>query len=207
MFETTGQINRGSLLGEHIFRLSKNSEVKNIVEIGTWNGMGSTRCIYDGLLQGKKKDHLVLSLECNKARHEEAKRNFILPLNNFNIIHGTIISVDEMGAIKNKFDLNVTRKSWWVDDITQIKNASYVFDKIPQKIDLLILDGGEFTSHLEFEKLWERARFIILDDTDKTKSVKSYEAREFIISHTDTFNIIEDNLQDRNGFLVCEKIK
>ena len=200
-----GQINRGSLLGEHIFRLSKNPEIKVIVEIGTWNGMGSTKCIYDGIIQGLKKEHLVLSIECNLTRHKEALTNLI-SLRNFNLIHGTIVSIDEMEAIKGKFNLTTTSQPWWAEDVTQIKSAPYILDQIPEKIDLLILDGGEFTSHLEFEKLWNRTRFIVLDDTDNTKSVKSYESREFILSHPDNFKIIEDNLQDRNGFLVCENI-
>jgi len=76
-----GQINRGSKLGEYIFELAKNSEVKTIVDIGTWNGMGSTKCILDGVLNSKFTKE-VISLECNKLRYEEAKINLgFLPPN------------------------------------------------------------------------------------------------------------------------------
>jgi len=201
MFETIGQINRGSLLGEHIFNLAKNPEIKSIVEIGTWNGLGTTKCIYDGIIQGNKRDYNVWSLEINLMRHKEAKTN-LLPLNNFNIIHGTIVSEEEHLKLKEKFG----NHPWLVEDIQHVKTSEYVFDKLPKNIDLLILDGGEFTSYIEFEKLWKRSHFIVLDDTNKDLSYKNWEVREFILSSPHDFKIIEDNLKDRNGFLVCEKI-
>lgn len=39
----SGQINRGSQLGELIFNLVKNKDYKKFLEIGTWNGQGSTK--------------------------------------------------------------------------------------------------------------------------------------------------------------------
>lgn len=196
-----GQINRGSLLGEHIFRLSKNPEIKVIVEIGTWNGLGSTKCIYDGIIQGLKKEHLVLSIECNFTRHKEAIMN-LLPLLNFNFIHGAIITEEELSKEKEKHGNN----PWLLEDLNNLKTAPCIINQIPDKIDLLILDGGEFSSFLEFQKLWKKSRFIILDDTNKELSNKNWEVRNFILSDSKKFKVIEDNLKDRNGFLICEKL-
>ena len=55
MLEKLGQINRGSLLGEHIFNLAKDPKIKNIIEIGTWNGLGTTKCIYDAIISSNKQ--------------------------------------------------------------------------------------------------------------------------------------------------------
>ena len=40
-----GQINRGTELGEMIYNLAQDTQYKNYVEIGTWNGEGSTQCL------------------------------------------------------------------------------------------------------------------------------------------------------------------
>lgn len=44
--------------------------IKNIVEIGTWNGCGSTQCIKQSILDFKKQDYLVYSLEIKKNKNK-----------------------------------------------------------------------------------------------------------------------------------------
>lgn len=211
MNEKQGQINRGSLLGEYIFKFSKDPNINTIVEIGTWNGLGTTKCIYDGIIEGRKKDFLVISLECNLARHLEAKQN-LLPLRNFNLIHGTIVTMEEVAPLMQK-EIEEIRKLPWLDEESlHLKTTPLVLDQIPEKIDLLILDGGEFSSSLEFEKLYKRARYIILDDTAPDLQwignhiLKNSEVRKYVLAHPEEFKIIEDKPKERNGFLICERI-
>jgi len=194
-----GQINRGSKLGEIIYNLSKQSDVLNIVEIGTWLGLGSTKCILDGILSKKEKTN-VYSLECNKLRHEEAKINLGFIPETFKLIHGTIIEYKELLPLKGTLN-NETLETWLNDDLISLKTCPNVFDKLPNNIDLLIIDGGEFTGQQEFDKLWQRCKYIILDDTNAIKHEKT---KSFILSKPDIFSIIENNTLDRNGFLVCE---
>lgn len=194
-----GQINRGSKLGEYIFELSKKLEVNTIVDIGTWNGMGSTKCILDGVLSSKLTKE-VISIECNKLRHEEAKINLGFLPPNFKLMHGTLVNAEELYPILEK-QIN---KDWLKEDIRWITQTPNVLNLMPQKIDLLIIDGGEFSGEIEFNTLYQRSNYIILDDTDKTKSNKNWVNRNYILSHSDEFEIIEDDLKDRNGFLVCK---
>lgn len=42
-------------MGEQIFELAKLEDVKIIFEVGTWNGLGSTKCIYDAIISTNKK--------------------------------------------------------------------------------------------------------------------------------------------------------
>ena len=155
-----GQINRGSKLGEYIFELSKNSEVKNIVDIGTWNGMGSTKCILDGVLSSDVNKNAI-SIECNKIRFEEAKINLGFLPPNFKLIHGTIVNAEDLYPMLEKIN-EETEKRWLKEDIFWIKNTPNVLNLLPEKIDLLIIDGGEFSGEIEFHKLYERCKFIIL---------------------------------------------
>jgi hypothetical protein len=206
-----GQINRGSLLGEHIFNFSKKQEVYTIVEIGTWNGLGSTKCIYDSIIEGGKKQYLILSIECNYMRHLEAKQN-LLPLNNFNLIHGTLVKFEEIIPLMEKEKEEIKNLPWLDEESLHLKNCPFVLDQIPEKIDLLILDGGEFSSSIEFEKLYKRSKFIILDDTTPNLKgignhiLKNSMVRKYILNNPQEFKIIEDNPQDRNGFLICERL-
>lgn len=194
-----GQINRGSKLGEIIYNLTRQDDVTNIVEIGTWNGMGSTKCILDGVLHSKKIKN-VYSLECNKIRHEEAKINlgFIPPT--FKLIHGTIVKDEELEPIIKTLD-NPTLKQWLTEDINWIKTTPYVLDELPEQIDFLIIDGGEFSGKIEWDKLWKKCKYIILDDTN---AIKHTDTKKFINENQDKISIIEDNTVERNGYLVCQ---
>lgn len=194
-----GQINRGSALGDQIYELSKRKDVNVIVDIGTWNGMGSTKCIKDGVIGTNKE---VYSLECNKIRHEEAKINLMILPPNFKLIHGTIVTVKELSSILD--NVSGIHKKWLQEDINWIKTTPDVYDILPEKIDLCIFDGGEFSGELEFNKLWKRCKYIILDDTNKSVSIKHYKSREFILEHSEIFNVMIDDQLDRNGFLICE---
>jgi len=192
-----GQINRGSILGEKVYNLAKRNDVNTIVDIGTFNGMGSTKCIYDAV---KGTEKLVYSLECNKDRWEEAKRNLGKLPKNFNLIHGTIVDSNELISILENLK-NEIFKDWLRADLAWLESTPNVLNQLPEKIDLCIIDGGEFSGHKEFLKLWQRCRFIVLDDT---LTNKHSESRKFILDRLGKFTILSDNLKERNGFLICE---
>lgn len=203
-----GQINRDSILGQYIYDFCKKDDVINIVEIGTWNGLGTTKCIYDSIVENKKTNYKVFSLESSPGLYEIAINN--LPkIDNFHIILGRIIEVGEMVDIDKceDFFFNTgsdrnTQRQWLREDLLNYTKVPNVIDSLPEKIDLLILDGGEFSSFAEFNKLKDRTRYFVLDDT---KVIKNYEVSN-IIRRDPSFEIIIDS-PDRNGFLIAKKIK
>jgi hypothetical protein len=210
MIGTAGQVNRGSSLGEIIYNLCLQDDVINIVEIGTWNGMGSTKCIYDAISE-KKSDYLVYSLECNQEFYNICLENYKdLPvLNNFNLILGSIIdpeeNIDPLSNFNDKFFITHSRKiqsSWREEDVENCKKVKNVIDILPHKIDLLILDGGEFSGLSEFNKLKDRSTYFILDDTN---TIKNYEVANIMRSDRQ-FEILHDVVNDRNGYLVAKKV-
>lgn len=191
-----GQITKFSVFGKKIYELTKRLDVKNILEIGTTWGMGTTLCIFEGVIH--KKDFLVISLECRKERVQEAKRN-LLPLENFNIVHGTITTYEELYPLLEEFT-ELPYNDWLKEDLHFLKNTPYVFDTLPDKLDLTIIDGGEFSGWIEFNKLWERSRFIVLDDT----ATKHFKSRQFILNNLNKFEILYDDITTRNGEMICE---
>lgn len=145
----SGQINIGTELGNIIYDICKRDDVISIVDIGTWNGLGSTRCIYQSIIDNNKKNYIVKSIEANTEFYEIAKNN-IPKLENFTLINGRIIESKDIIDIDKcsdhffiEYDRNI-QKRWLEEDIKNYNNINNVLSEIPEKIDLLILDGGEF---------------------------------------------------------------
>ena len=196
-----GQINRDTTLGELIFNLTKRHDVKNIVEVGTWNGMGSTKCILDGLTNEK----YFWSVELYPEMFEIAQTNLKeIVTSNVTLLNGSIIEYDEVFWFDHsKIDLTGDRhaKLWYEKDLRLLKKSINVLDKLPTKIDLLILDGGEYTTYPEFIKLKDRTKIIVIDDTNILKSKR---IRLELMSNND-FVMIDDNQNERNGYSIFER--
>ena len=90
---------------------------------------------------------------------------------------------------------------WYQKDIDNIISAKNIIEDLPNKIDFLILDGGEYSTYPEWVKLKDRTRIVALDDSNIFKCSK---IRGEIISSGD-YIALYDNLHDRNGFSVFER--
>jgi len=200
-----GQINRGSNLGEAIYQLAINPEIKTIVEIGAWNGAGTTKCLRDAVIDGKKTDCVVFSLEAYKSMYDQAVANNQPSLPNFHLIHGRIVEKDEM----NWFDydsLSKDEKGWLKDDIANYDQCPNVIDQLPTRIHLLVLDGGEFSSYVEWHKLIDRSKYIVLDDTYQNTRKFTY-VRNSILENPERYEVIKDVTNDRNGYMILRNKK
>jgi hypothetical protein len=145
MIGTPGQINRGSSLGEIIYNICLQADVNTIVEIGTWNGMGSTKCIYDAV-SIKFGDYLVYTLECNEKFYNSCIENYkALPkLKNFKFILGTIIEPDEninpLSNFDEKFFNQYSRliQSGWRNE--DVENCKTHMEELTQKFQTITQD-------------------------------------------------------------------
>ena len=68
-----GQINMDSEFGQEIYRLALNQRYGRFLEIGTWNGDGSTICIMNGLME-RNSDGQLWSIEIDKDMYLRAKQ-------------------------------------------------------------------------------------------------------------------------------------
>ena len=73
--EKIGQINLDSELGKFIYKIASNKSFQNYLEIGTWNGLGSTKCFIEAF-ENRDNDFLFYSLECNTDKYEFANNNY-----------------------------------------------------------------------------------------------------------------------------------
>jgi len=208
-----GQINLGTVPGNIIYEISKRVDVDCIVEIGTWNGMGSTQCVIKGIEDSEKHKHFI-SIELYRDMYEEAKSNLLEKSTIVNLLNGTIIEPSDLdwfaesiieevlSSQKDLYGISYIHTALWYEkDIENIKSAPNIISSIPEKIDFLILDGGEYTSYPEWKRLKDRTRIVCLDDSNIFKCSK---IRSEIIDSGD-YETIYDDLSDRNGFSVFEK--
>ncbi len=206
-----GQINRGSALGELIYKLAKREDVTNIVEIGTWNGLGSTMCVADAIKGTNKR---FITIEMYDDMVKQARNHLSKLTGNITLLHGTIIDKSDLTWIDlEQIEEMVSKgtappeihiehaKQWLKKDIEQIERSQNVLTLLPDSIDMLILDGGEYTTYPEYLKLKDRSRIFVLDDT---KLLKCKRIRQELISEKD-FKVIIDDDKDRNGYCIIER--
>jgi hypothetical protein len=201
---TVGQINLDGEAGMILYKTIKNNkDIRNVVDIGTWNGLGSTLCFIEAI---KDTNIKLISLECNKEKNLISKKNLHSKLtDNINLIWGSILQLDDIKNFDNIFPelkLNFEYQYYHSVDLENIKTAPHVIDQIPDEIDFILFDGGEFTTIYEFEKLFNRCvKFIALDDTNVSKCKL---IRNKLLSNPKWKEIFSTN--SRNGFSVFECI-
>jgi len=170
---SSGQITPTSQAGRLIIETLKTHSPTFVLDIGTWNGLGSTQCCLLGL-QGHTTSRL-LSVESNREKNEIAKKNCAALLDtmpNAELVWGTLLQESDMADIDTVFPQlsDPEFKRWHTIDIANMNQAPYLLDKVPDAVDFVLFDGGEFTTYYEFKKLLSRCtKFIALDDTNTAK--------------------------------------
>lgn len=202
----TAQITKTNRFGKMLYDISKLRHINTVVEIGTYTGEGSTRCIIDGLLERPDKNYNFTSIELDSEFYKIACENLssVLSQNeNIKLLNGKIINSEDIywfdhdvffsDTTKKKIETDHA-KIWFDRDINNLNTVPNILDKLPAQIDLLVLDGGEYTTYPEFKILKDRTRIFALDDTMVLKCKKIRE--ELIKEH---FVNIFDDQRHRNG--------
>jgi hypothetical protein len=186
-----------------ITKYASNLDYKTFLEIGTWNGLGSTRAFSKGL-NSRTDDYVFYSLECNKDKCMDAMK--LYDDNDRIHILNEVIWNEEPNDFYKIFPQcleNEMYKHWNEVDIMNMKKCNLFLNRpnLPEMFDVLLLDGGEFTTYYEFQLLKNRCKILMLDDTncDKCKLIV-----QELKSDTSWKIIKYENL--RNGYLIAEKI-
>ena len=129
----TGQITPSSDFGRFLTKATLDANVTNIVEIGTWNGLGSTRCIQKGLRRSRTRKDFY-SLEANAEMYELARQNN-KKWPETKLLWGSIVALEDL----DDSNLSDDERLWIQGDRSSIMGAPFVLDQLPEKIDLLLL--------------------------------------------------------------------
>lgn len=199
--DTVGQISPSTTVGKLLMDLVSSTPLQTIVDIGTWNGLGSTRCFLLGLQESTR----LISLETNREKNELAKYNLAsLMKPNADICWGSILKARDLVGLDIVFpDFKESGEfqRWHDIDVANLEAAPYVLDKVPAILDFVLFDGGEFTTYYEFQVLFPRCtRYIALDDvhTPKCKRIRTLLQENFDWKEV-------AYIPERNGFSLFEK--
>ncbi len=199
-----GQVRTDDMLGQYIKMYCNNSQYKTFLEIGTWNGLGSTKCFVDNLIN-RTDNWVFYSLESNKEKSNDAK-SYYKNINNVHILNEVIWkeTPKDLYEIFPQILSDTTYNYWHKVDMDNVQTCGNFLDRkeLPDKFDLILFDGGEFTTYHEFEYLKDRAKTIILDDINTDKSKKIAEN----LRVNSEWKILADLPQVRNGIMVAEKL-
>jgi hypothetical protein len=202
---STGQIKDDQLKNQLIDLISKN-EVNNIVEIGTWNGLGSTTMLLN-IVKDSNKNINFYSIESDLLCFKFAKKNLKNNLDKVKLILGRVHDLEDLHYVNKNviFDFGYGDKEyeWFIQDLRRYKKIKNVSNQIPNKIDLLLLDGGEFSGYADFLSLYLRSKFIVLDDCN---SYKQHNVLSFIQKNSNNFQLIYDS-NNRVGLKIFHHLR
>jgi hypothetical protein len=202
--DNVGQINMNSYFGKYIYDYAKNDNYTTFLEIGTWNGLGSTKCFIEGF-RNRSTEYKFYSLECNEEKYTFAK-NLYKHINNVHILNEVLLNdmPNDIYEIFPELLENPTFKYWNDIDFENMKNKKLFLERndVPKFYDIILLDGGEFTTYYEFKKLEDKCKFLLLDDTNVSKCKKIVDEIKLNINWK---LVIESN--ERNGFAIFERVK
>ena len=186
--QSEGQIKLESKVGIMLYDFIKNHEINDVLEIGTWNGRGSTKVLYESLKENKDVFTLT-SIETDKIAYKSAKK--YLSGEKINLFLGRIIEISDLPNPKNidyvKFGMNPNNIEWFIQDIRRYKKTKNIFKHINKKYDFILFDGGEFSTFPEFLKLYNQTKYFGLDDIF---DYKQFEVLKHIKENKDSFKLI-----------------
>ena len=197
----TGQITKESAFGQKIYEISKDNLYKTYLEVGTWAGLGTTKCLLDGIMM--RDDATLHSLESNIFFHETTHKywskyfeHYDINKNKFKLYYGSLIPFDKLDD-KYKTDSGHTKDTY--DYNQDIKIAPNIV--INETIDVLCLDGGHFSTQHEWNMYKDQIKVIILDDTSSSKTRHIFKE----INDSSSWEVVF-NSRHRGGEFIAKKI-
>jgi len=178
-------------------KLVNEHEFNEIIETGTYNGLGSTQVF-------AKTNKYVFSIECNYNNFLNASRNLAM-YDNVCVIHGLSLNRNALitALLEEEFDLDTTYdskhpKSFYMREISQtvvVENALELFCKNKRK-QLVFLDSAGGVGYLEFKSFMSigdaylENKILMLDDINHIKHKRSV---EFLLKEGHEVSISKDN--------------
>ena len=192
--ENTGQIKLHQRLGYWIQMYAKNESFQRYLEIGSWNGRGSTICFAAGLQHRDPSSFTFDSLEINSSRVAES-HSFWKQFPYVNIRYGRILrDLPNVRSIHSEIV-----EDWKADDEKHFHTAPYI-DISSYEPEVVLLDGGEYLTYFEYQCLKPYAKVFLLDDTNVAKCKRVVEELE----QDKEWTLIERG-DDRNGWAVFQR--
>ncbi len=205
-----GQITQGTPFGGRLFEIAKLPHIKNWIEIGAWNGLGTTQCILNGFKESGVKDQHLLSYELDPIMHNVPARNLASHpcINQVTFIHDKLIGkFSSMGLEMFPTESEISDAEKGIHFFMHYQKEKYLFTNstgikphfLPQAV---LLDGGEYSGYNDWLQLdKDNLEYICIDDAFVQKSRKIVGE----IERDGKFRKIYSG-SDKNGWVIFQKI-
>lgn len=215
-----GQVQPHSRFSEVLYELAR--EARGILEVGTWEGCGSSLILAKGILdqraKGARKAVWLQTIEADQARAATA-RQVLGGLGVVNVTTGAVsltVDIYPLHAVMHGALPPAMRErdrseyaQWWRGErgMSARRAASHPVPELcaSRAIDVAILDGGEFFGRPDLVEVLchcDQLRYVALDDT---MTFKNYHTRRQMLSGGSGWRLYEEDMYERHGWAVFER--
>jgi hypothetical protein len=207
------EINLNEPFGYEIFQTVVKFDLRNNLEIGSWDGEGSSSCFVKAmdLLAGDKK------LVCIEIVEDKFKvlanrfkdKSFVKPFLGSSISYDSLVPKnfdDVWNSAYNHIPKTLYSKelvkSWYDRDVETIKRTPSFLEYDNEVYDSILIDGGEFTGYSEFLLVKDKCRVLFLDDVHH-----AYKCNQIYneLKNDESWNLYRERHDVRNGFAIFLK--
>lgn len=175
-----GQITRTSPFGIHLYELAR-SGPKHWVEIGTWNGLGTTKCILDGFAERLHESPKLASVEIDPVLFDAAAHNLMhhparscVDFYQGKLMPSSMIQAKPFPTPDDLGEQEQQNAHFFIhyDRERALYETTIPFCP-PFSPEVAVLDGGEYSGYLDWLHLDKsNLKYLCLDDTNVTKNRK-----------------------------------
>jgi hypothetical protein len=211
-----GEINKTDEFGSALIKSIAEYNLNKILEIGSWDGTGSTACLIEGMLKLQCEKKLVC-LEVNSDRYLQLVNNtkehkWIECYNTTSISYSQLHEKEFDKIWDSPFNglkkhttppTKEQAKLWFEEDVKNLKNTNAGFLETDSSFyDAVLIDGGEFFGYSEYKIIKDRTNVLFLDDyyyAYKTNQI----ARE--LNQDEEWEVIAGNKNLRSGYAIFKR--
>lgn len=201
MSDNTGQIKLSQPFGEWIAKYAGDTRFSRYLEIGTWNGRGSTYCFNHGFASRMDAPTLQ-SYEISPARVAEA-REVWKSRPSIHIVHGRVLRDDQCPMYREVLKtFPEVVESWHTEDVHNFWSCPYV---APEDPEVVLLDGAEYITQFEFDRVFKESTSVQVYLLDDTCAAKTYRINQYLLQNP-TWSRVAYSDTERNGWAVFERV-
>lgn len=205
--------------GQNISRVIRENNYAHILEIGSWDGLGSTRCIIDGMRDVASEDKILQCVEINPDRYAELVHNtldthYVKTYNMSSISREHFLPTcfdDVWNSPHNKLpegELKFPRdmvEGWYNEDVSRLSDTGFLESKhLLREYDAVLIDGSEFTGLSEFHILESRSRVSCYMLDDVFWAYKCNGIFQFLLLDT-AWELLYSSDKVRNGYAIFRR--
>lgn len=216
--EKMGEITLKDEFGRAIATVVKSKRYTHNLEIGSWDGTGSTQCFIEGM-KNLTESKMLDCLEWNTERFKELSQNvapyeWVAPYHMSSINRASFVpqSFDQIWTSPfnhlSEGELSFPREmveSWYQEDMSRLTDDVPGFLnsdlRLPQ-YDAVLIDGSEFMGYSEYLLLKDTTKCFFLDDV-----FTAYKCNQVYceLLADERWDLIQENEKLRNGYAIFIK--